>query len=391
MSVSQFANIGLPSSTFREKAVSAYSVAVHHQRDLSIDLATKEEDKAGDNDIDIDDDDNDHDNDHGLVIMSDARHGCRTNSFHSDILALGYTNYKVVGYSHVNKRDEPSSQKHDLYGVKQLYGQFETRGVKIDEHVHDRNTSVTKYIHDNHPTIKNSYDTWHATKEVRRHLKKITSGPRKTSGTIWHPELADKAAGIKTHIYWSMKNCDGREDGLRQGIDSITPHYQNDHRSCHPTSRCKQAGYLPSRLILADPLAINILDKCIKSLIIYKSPSNYIRCRNTHYVESCNNTFLIYLDKRIHYHDNMYTLRSGLAIIDWNEHVDREATSVYVNVNAVNPRRRAPKRNPKPKQYTFVSDLGNLFVRIVCDGQGGLLHGVEDFSDDDGDDSDDAM
>jgi hypothetical protein len=173
--LSNFAGIGLPTQVFRERAVSSYAIAVQHQRDKSIDMATKEETDTTDN------------GNKGLVIMTDARHGCRTNSIHSDVLALGYNTHKVIGYSHVNKQDEPSSQKHELFGVKKLYEDFERRDLSVYEHVHDRNTSVTKYIRDEHREIKNSYDTWHATKEVRKHLKQVSSGPRRKSGIVWHP------------------------------------------------------------------------------------------------------------------------------------------------------------------------------------------------------------
>ena len=29
----------------------------------------------------------------------------------------------------------------------------------------------------------------------------------------WHPQLQDKAAGVKTHKYWSMLQCQGDERG----------------------------------------------------------------------------------------------------------------------------------------------------------------------------------
>ena len=69
-------------------------------------------------------------------------------------------------------------------------------------------------------------------------MAKITKGSRKNSGRPWHPELRDKSAGVKTHVYWAMKNCNGNADQLVRSLDSIVDHYKQNHQNCHPTSRC---------------------------------------------------------------------------------------------------------------------------------------------------------
>ena len=66
-----------------------------------------------------------------LAIASDARHACRKNSYHSDVVALGYKTHRVVHYEHVTKRMEPSSQKHEAYGVRRMYESFRRRGIKV--------------------------------------------------------------------------------------------------------------------------------------------------------------------------------------------------------------------------------------------------------------------
>lgn len=40
----------------------------------------------------------------------------------------------------------------------------------------------------------------------------------------------------------------------------------------------------------------------------------------------------------------MYKLRISLAILGWNEHIDRQATSLKDAVCCTNPRRRSAKR-----------------------------------------------
>ena len=156
-------------------------------------------------------------------------------------------------------------------------------------------------------------------------MSKISKGPKKNIGQTWHPQLADKTAGVKTHFYWAMKNSNGNEDTLRFYLDNITAHYQNNHQNCHATSGCQQNGYVPSRYIITDENAAQFLSKAVKSTFIYKNPVKYAFCRDTHYIESFHNSILAYMDKRVHFQIQMYNLRIGLAILDWNENVNRPA------------------------------------------------------------------
>ena len=346
----EFMNIGLHKQDFRKNTVNMYSTVVNTLKEESIKQATEEEESK-----------TNEATSKGIGIMTDARHACRKNSFHSDVLALGINTHKVVGHVHITKDEERSSQKHELYGTKRLYENFERQNVKILEHAHDRNMSISKFLAEDQPAVRDSFDTWHSTKEIRKSVSKITKGARKNIGVTWHPDLSDKGAGIKTHIYWAMKNCQGQANEIVSAMDNIEAHYQNQHGGCHQTSNCKTPGYIPSRTIIRAPAAVDLLRKTIQGLFIYKNPGKYVKCRDTHYVVSCNNTFLIYIDKRIHYGVTMYNIRAALAILDWNEHVDRPTTSVSLQVRADHPRRRSPKRILAPKTFRFVKELWQRF------------------------------
>ena len=56
----------------------------------------------------------------------------------------------------------------------------------------------------------------------------------------------------------------------------------------------------------------------------------------------------------------------NLAVLSWNEHVDRPFTSRSVHYNGKNIlRRRLGKKQYKKKTYNFVSDIWSLFVRVI--------------------------
>ena len=260
----------------------------------------------------------------GINILTDARHSTRRNAKQSDIIALGNKTHRVVGAITVTKDDDSVSQRHELYGVKKLYESFEDYGLAINIHGHDRNASVNKYLQKVRPNVENANDTWHAAKGVTKMLKSVTHGPMKHHGITWHEELKDKAASIKTHVYYAMKTCHGSPDTLRKNLDNIVEHYKDNHGNCQLESRCRtDENYIPSKVNLKDSSAISILVKAIHSLQVYKTPQDFVHCTDTHYVESYNNACLIYHDKRS-FGKREYKRRTDMAILDWNENVDRE-------------------------------------------------------------------
>lgn len=103
----------------------------------------------------------------------------------------------------------------------------------------------------------------------------------------------------------------------------------------------------------------------IKGLKIYNNAEEYCNCKDTHYVESFNNALLQYQDKRIGtFSYATYRMRTELAILDWNEHIDRPYTSVKNVVDHRNPRRKVDMKVKKKKTYTFWNTLLNHFLDI---------------------------
>ena len=61
---------------------------------------------------------------------------------------------------------------------------------------------------------------------------------------------------------------------------------------------------------------------------MYKKPELFKFCEDTHWIETFNNALLQYHDKRIVFGRMQYELRINLAILDWNENIDRPTTSL---------------------------------------------------------------
>ena len=307
----------------------------------------------------------------GITILTDARHSTRRNAKQSDIIALGAKTHKVVGAVTVTKEDDPVSQRHEIFGVKRLYQHFDACDVTIHIHGHDRNASVNKFVKQEQPLVDNANDTWHAAKGVTKVIKPTGHGSKKMHGKTWHKELSDKAASVKTHVYYAMKNCNGSEEQLRRWLDNIVPHYQQNHTHCSPRSRCKtDTNYIPSKVTIKDSVAAKLLTDAIHSLQVYKTPKDYIHCIDTHYVESYNNACLIFHDKRISFGLEEYKRRSAMAVLDWNENVDREYTSITMWEDIRNPRRQIGSKNLKRKTFLFKNTIYRKIIQQIYSSNG---------------------
>ena len=291
-------------------------------------------------------------------ILSDARHCWRKNAVFSDIVCIGNITHRIVRIETVTKADDLCSQRHEMLGVKRIYEHFDSQNISVERHGHDNNASVTKYVREERQPTENAKDTWHVAKGIAREAKKITSGPAKMSGKTWHPQLSDKAASIKTHIFWSMKTCEGNSEKLRGNIMNLVEHYKGNHKECHPTARCQtDEHYVATKDKISDSCAEDLLTGFFKKILPYKEAENYKHCIDTHYVESFNNALLQYMDKRISFGIDTYLLRRNLAVLDWNEHVDRRRISETYLMDATNPRRR--------KAMPVLSKKTNNFKRVI--------------------------
>lgn len=305
-----------------------------------------------------------------INILTDARHGTRKNSNHTDVVCIGANIHKVIRHEHVTKKDSPSTQKHELIGTKRLYDYFDQwqngSGLNIRLHCHDKNASVNKFIYTEREDTTSTNDTWHCTKNVAKELKCICSGPKYKEGITWHHQLGDKASSIKTHIYWAMKNCCENPEKLRGNILNIISHYKDDHTKCHETSRCRtDVNYEMSKKKLDDPKAEHILERALTRLQVYRNAEDYIYCMDTFYVESFNNAVLQYHDKRINFSDSTYLFRSQLGIIDWNENVGRPATSTRVSEDICS-RRKSDTKVLKRKTYNWWMTIWLRYADILC-------------------------
>ena len=121
--------------------------------------------------------------------------------------------------------------------------------------------------------------------------------------------------------------------------------------------KSKMYTYFYKHRNMTQDISKDLLQKSIKETIVYRNPANFCHAKDTFYVESFNNTLLIFMDKRIPFGDEEYFARSQLGVLHWNENVDRTHTSVYVRHG-----RRKNKKNLTRATHQYHMNLWESFV-----------------------------
>lgn len=299
----------------------------------------------------------------GISAMSDARHGWRKNAKDSSIVVIGEKSHKVLCHKLVTTADDPCTQRHETLGTKAVMDDFDEKGICVNMWIHDRNVSLNKEIKSRGIVSQN--DLWHGIKNLKKVLKNISAGSKKSHGQTWHNQLDDKINGIANHVHHAARKSAGSAEALRNSMDSIVRHYKDDHSQCSADSRCKtDPDYDPSKKVITNSVAEQLLTKALHKSTIYVNAQDFAHGKDTHYVESFNNTMNIFQDKRISFTSKEYEKRAKLACLHWNENVDRKFTSTWQKPSAANRRSKTKKVYHK-LTYMYTRSLWKKYLSKI--------------------------
>jgi hypothetical protein len=79
-------------------------------------------------------------------LMDAQRHHCRTNSYHTDHVAIGLRTHKVIDIKHINCDDNSCTEHHEALGFDHMYNNFDLSNIKIAHHVQNRNMTINKRL-----------------------------------------------------------------------------------------------------------------------------------------------------------------------------------------------------------------------------------------------------
>ncbi len=148
-------------------------------------------------------------------------------------------------------------------------------------------------------------------------------------------------------------------------MDNIVQHYQNRHEQCQPESRCRRdPHYEPSKMLLKSAKAVELLTAALHHTVVYQHPEDFVMAMDTYYVESFNTTLNMFQDKRISFGNEEYLRRSQLAVLHWNENINRGHTSVWepAPIRCVTRKCRKKKKTLTKQSFAYADSIWNRFM-----------------------------
>lgn len=153
---------------------------------------------------------------------------------------------------------------------------------------------------------------------------------------------------------------------MQKKVGLLSCQTKGDHTNCYQDSRCQEDGYVCSKKLVVSKKAIAAYRKAVEGTTIFKNAEDYVLCRDTFWIESLHLVMLIYAAKRIHFgRADTYEMRIQLAVLDWNENVQREASSLQYYQTSRQPDRIATHRVLTEKTFKFKEEIWETFYNSL--------------------------
>lgn len=187
----------------------------------------------------------------------------------------------------------------------------------------DENQSVMKMVREEFPNLVHEADPWHLRKSI---LKKLLAAAGKRRNALlmkWIPS-------IKNWLWTAMKSCNGDGELLVEFWRSMAYHirgqhswkddasYSKYHQCPHKDLSSANIAFLP---IESD--AYTAFMEIVEDVSIHNRLRRCTSFLQTSLLESFHSLLCKYLPKDLRFTGVAFDVRSKLAIIDWNENVDR--------------------------------------------------------------------
>ena len=100
------------------------------------------------------------------TVMSDARHSCRKNRFHTDHIAFCQTTHKVLYIQYITIEDYDVTQRHENLACSRMHG------VRMSRTQTSQNTRMIGTCQSTSWSKRVESETWHVSENITADIKK---------------------------------------------------------------------------------------------------------------------------------------------------------------------------------------------------------------------------
>ncbi|XP_041048314.1 uncharacterized protein LOC121280414 isoform X1 [Carcharodon carcharias] len=265
---------------------------------------------------------------HPVVVLGD-----QCNNSH--VLSEKYLTYtmmdnsthKILDVQVIDAREGTRKLRNlEISGFQRAFQCLVQNSLDVSEIVTDADPQILTMMKLKYPNVLHQLDLWHGIKAVHKRLNKVVAS---SDNKDLQPWISD----IIRHFMYCCQHSNGDVNTLMARWRSILHHTVNVHEwqlgDCSTTASCEH-GPLTAKEIKDKPWltagspAHHALRKVVYDKWLTSHLNYFIQARVTNELESFNNHIQMYAAKNFTYEHEDYLVRTLLAAIDYNSHIDRE-------------------------------------------------------------------
>lgn len=243
---------------------------------------------------------------------------------------------KIIHFELVQVSEAKSSQGMEKLGLERGLEFLEER-IEISQLTTDRHAGIRKMMSSNYDHIDHQFDVWHIAKNIRKRLTE--KAKRKSTQALFK-----WIKSINNHTWWCPSSSHNNPDLLVEKWRSMTYHSVNIHtwgrdksyklfKKCeHPRMNKNDRDWLKPGSDAHEALKSVVFDEKLQKDLRKTSSFTHTGC-----LESFHSLLLKYCTKRLHFRYQTMKGRTALAILDYNENVNREQARVMKKTSASGP------------------------------------------------------
>ncbi|XP_053390057.1 uncharacterized protein LOC128552984 [Mercenaria mercenaria] len=207
----------------------------------------------------------------------------------------------------------------ELEGLQRAVSNLKKEGISITEIITDRHLQIQKWIRENLPETRHSFDVWHIAKGIKKKL--IGIAKEKDCGVVY-----SWVKSITNHVYWSAASSkEGDEELIVDKWKSVASHIQNIHHGHGGKFPYCQHEELKDRdWLKPGTKACAKVEDVVLSKRLCKDVGKMSTCHQTSTLEAFHSVINHFAPKMNGFSYNGQLCRQHIAALHFNENVNRK-------------------------------------------------------------------
>ncbi|XP_072329201.1 uncharacterized protein [Scyliorhinus torazame] len=310
-----------------------------------------------------------------IVVVGDQSHNSRVLSEkYLTYTMMDNSTHKILDVQMIDAREGTRKLRNlEISGFQRALQCLVQNNLDVSEIVTDADPQLLMIMKSKYPNVLHQLDLWHGIKAVQEKLNKVVSSSDNKDLQPWINDII-------RHFMYCCKYSNGDVNTLMARWRSILHHTVNVHEwqlgDCSTAASCDHGPLTHKEIkdklwLTAGSPAHHALRRVVYDKWLTSHLNYFVQARVTNELESFSNHIQMYAAKNFTYEYEDYLVRTLLAAIDYNSHVDREykcnaaGDIVYHKMYSQHKKYWRAVPSKVQKQYCYFEELKEDMVKAI--------------------------